>query len=324
MTRLLTLLSAWLWLPLAAAASPGGEPTAWLLRMASSVQELNYAGRFVYSRAGQLETMQVVHQVDANGEREHLLSLDGSQREMVRDGDSAVCILGDQPPVWLDRSTARTAFPASRIADVDRLGEHYSLVLGGEARVAGRVARELAIRPRDQLRYGYRLLVDEQSGLPLKSELLGDSGEVLEQILFTELTLQENADPQWMESIKQRKQRARAAIGHAETPVAAAVRRWHVAELPAGFGIAAYRSYPMQQGDASVDHLVFSDGLATVSVYVEPTGSESPLSGAGRMGAVSTYARVHAGHQIVVVGDVPMATVRQIGGAVVPAPGTAQ
>jgi sigma-E factor negative regulatory protein RseB len=288
-----------------------------LEQMADAIRQVNYEGTFVYSRSGRLETMHIVHQSDGGGEREHLVSLDGSRREVIRDGDAAICILGDAKPVLLDKSRTRAVFPGSPTGDLQQLDSHYRLTVGVQKRIAGRDAHELAIEPLDALRYGYRLWMDEVSGLPLMSALIGDDGEILEQIRFTELTLMPGADRGRVEAIMARKAWARGALhasGVRDESVAMPV--WRVVPLPAGFGQTAYRSLRMAEEGPPVDHLVFSDGLATVSVYVEPASDDERLNGAQRHGALSTFAAVRDGHQIIVVGDVPMATVRHIGEAV--------
>jgi sigma-E factor negative regulatory protein RseB len=174
----------------------------------------------------------------------------------------------------------------------------------------------LDIRPRDELRYGYRLWLDEATGLPLKSELLAAGGETLERVVFTDIQLHDTADPDRAAAIRARKAQVRAMVGKTSAVAEVEARRWQVSDLPTGFALADYRTYP-GTGDG-IDHLVFSDGLATVSVYVEPAKPGQPLNGTHRAGAVSTFALVRDAHQVVVVGDVPMATAHIIGVAVNP------
>ncbi len=299
-----------------AALASQEDPLRALARMSEAVAQLNYEGTFVYEHAGQLQTMRIVHQADAGGEREHLVSLDGDPREVLRDRDDAVCILADGKPVHLDRHRARGAFPGRPLGEMPDLATFYAIEYGPASRVAGRSARMLEIRPRDGLRYGYRLWLDEVTSLPLKSELLTAEGESLERVVFTDIELLDAADPDRAAAIRARQAQVRAMVG--DTPAATGVesRRWQVSDLPPGFTLADYRSYP-GAGDG-IDHLVFSDGLATVSVYVEPAGEGQPLNGTHRMGAVSTFALVRDAHQVVVVGDVPLATAHIIAVAVTP------
>jgi sigma-E factor negative regulatory protein RseB len=295
------------------------DPLRDLVRMAEAVKQLNYQGTFVYDHSGMLETMRIVHQADADGEREHLVSLDGDTRELVRDRDNVICILGDKKTLSFDRIGSYAAFPGRPNGDLDRLHGNYTLEGGGEDRVAGRTARTLVIRPRDDLRYGYRLWLDEATGLPLRSELVDGGGTALERIVFTEIEVHDRADPATAVAIRERKAQARAQVGNAVTRPDPGARRWRVEALPDGFELADYRTYLTQPPSVEVDHLVFSDGLATVSVYVEPAASDAPLSGTMRMGAVSTFATVNGQHQVVVVGDVPMPTARILAMAVRPA-----
>ena len=315
---------ATLLLALAPWSATNASPLAELGRMADAVRQLNYSGTFVYDHAGMLETMRIVHQADAEGEREHLVSLDGAPREMVRDGDGVVCLLGDAKALSFDRAGGtRAVFPGKPRGELERLDANYLFERGDAARVAGRDTHALLIRPRDGLRYGYRLWLDQATGLPLRSELVGSDGEALERILFTAVEVHDAADPDVAAAIRERKAAVATGVAAANSRPEPAARRWRVADLPPGFELTDYRSYTMQ-GENAVDHLVFSDGLATVSVYVEPVGSASPLSGTMRRGAVSTFATVHDTHQVVVVGDVPMATAHIIGVAVQPLAGVAR
>jgi sigma-E factor negative regulatory protein RseB len=292
------------------------DPLGELARMTDAVTRLNYEGTFVYAHAGQLQTMRVVHQADADGEREHLVSLDGDPREVVRDRDDVVCILADGKPVRLDHYQARGAFPGRGLGELSDLEQLYGVAYGPTSRVAGRTVRMLEIQPRDQLRYGYRFWLDQATALPLKSEVLAADGEVLERVMFTDIQLHAVADPDRVAAIRARKAQVQAMVGDAPPTPDARSRRWQVNDLPPGFALADYRTYP-DAGDG-IDHLVFSDGLAMVSVYVEPANATQPLNGTHRSGAVSTFALVRDAHQVVVVGDVPMATAHIIGVAVNP------
>ncbi|MDX1594208.1 MAG: MucB/RseB C-terminal domain-containing protein [Gammaproteobacteria bacterium] len=307
----LLLLGLW---PLVVQAA--GDPLSELRRMADAVSELNYEGTFVYEHDGYLQTLHLVHQVDADGEREHLVSLDGDRREVVRDRDQAICILEDGKPYLLDRFQARGAFPGPLSGDLEGLLDHYRLALGERSRVAGRPTRILSIEPRDDLRYGYRLWLDDATGLPLRSELVAPGSGVLERVVFTEFEVYAEADPDRAAAIRVRKAQVRAMIEPARYPTPVREPRWEVSDLPSGFALADYRTYTGEE--TPVDHLVYSDGLATVSVYVEPTGDEAPMNGTHRSGAVSTFALVQNRHQVVVIGDVPMATAHIIGVAVNP------
>jgi sigma-E factor negative regulatory protein RseB len=265
--------------------------------------------------------MEIVHQADADGEHERLISLDGSHRELVRDRESAICIIGNSKPIFLDHAGTRTAFPASPVGNLAALRDYYSLHLGAAVRAAGRPARLLEIQPRDALRYGYRIWVDDATALPLKSELVGADGGTLEQILFTELAVfdaPDAPDATLRERISARKAWARAMRENRGEESAEPARQWSLETLPAGFMLVGLRRYRAPESANLVEHLVFSDGLATVSAYVEQAGARGALNGATRRGAVSSYATLFDTHQVVVIGDVPMPTARAIGAALRP------
>ncbi len=300
-------------------AAAGQAPIGELARMAEAVSGLNYEGTFVFDHAGRLQTMRIVHLADADGEREHLVSLDGDPREVMRDRHDAVCILADGKPQRLALHQARGGFPGRSLGHLPALQAHYDIAHGETSRVAGRPTRVLEIRPRDALRYGYRLWLDQASGLPLRSELFGADGAPLERMVFTAIELREAADPDRAAALRARQAQVAAMVGHPPAAIEAGARRWQVSDPPQGFVLTDYRSYPGGGAAGGVDHLVLTDGLATVSVYVEPAAAgRTPLNGVHRAGAVSTYALVRDAHQVVVVGDVPPVTARQIGEAVRP------
>lgn len=300
-------------------AVPGAAQDAnvWLARMGQALTGLDYQGEFVYSHGGQLESLRVFHAVDATGSRERLVSLSGAPREIVR-GGGQVTLIGSRPraAVYGEPGTLQPQLLAALGADPQRLQHHYQLTLGGMDRVAGLATQLVEVRPRDSFRYGYRLWLESETGMLLKSMRLGADGRPVEQLMFTRIALRErpseadlagtpaeNALPNPM-NLPQRE---------AGTPAA-----WSVANVPEGFELALRQ--PAPQGDT--EHLIYSDGLASVSVYVEPLTRAAPaFSGASNRGAVNLHGRVLDGHQITVLGDVPAATVQRFAQGVVPAAG---
>ena len=200
-------------------------------------------------------------------------------------------------------------------ADPSRLPKHYALALGGADRIAGLAAQTIEVRPRDAFRYGYRLWLETETGMLLKSVRFGADGRPVEQWMFTRIALRE------------RPGEADLAGAPAENPLPAPLPRpqpaaatpagWSVANVPDGFELAA-----RQPGTQAGEHLVFSDGLASVSVYVEPlTRAAQAFTGLSSRGAVNLFGRVLDGHQITVLGDVPPATVERFAQGVLPATG---
>lgn len=298
----------------------------WLRQMSAASQELNYRGTFVYLHQGRLEAMRIIHRAAEGGEQERLVALTGDAREVIRDKERVTCILPKSKAVMVGRSLPRKPFPAALPRDLDDLTDNYAFLVQGEERVAGLPARIVLIRPRDAYRYGYRLWLDSGSRLLLKSELIDTEGLAVEQIMFTDLELLDTIPESELQSALRGEDYTRK--GHdrpVETAGAAAeaggmsASDWTVTRLPPGFMLTHSNRHALPSaGSDEVEHLVFSDGLATVSVYIEPaSGSDQPgLAGASRMGAVNALSLRQNGHQITVVGEVPQMTVERLGESV--------
>lgn len=303
----------------AAFAAPEGDqdPYRWLERMREAARSLNYDGVFVYRHDGGMETIRVIHRVSDGREQERLTSLDGAQREVLRDPERVTCILSDNRSVLIDESRGRGLFvSALRQAD-DRMRGHYRLGLGGQARIAGRDARELRVTPTDEFRYGYRLWLDVATGLLLKSQLLGESGTVLEELLFTRVELPETIPDSALQSEVASEGFDRHTTPVSEAQPGPASPEWSIGWIPPGFSKHGHSREPLSGVHAPADHLVFSDGLAAFSVYLErlPPGGQ-PFEGLSQMGAMTAYGGRVGEFQVTVIGEVPRITVDRVGRSV--------
>lgn len=287
-----------------------------LNRMVLAVQTLNYEGTFVYAHDGRMESMHVVHGVGERGERERLLSLNGVAREVIRDDRSVICILPDNQAVVVDKSLPRRPFLKDLPDDFSALENHYRFALLGEDRVADRPTWIIDIVPRDEYRYGYRFWLDQASHMLLKSDLTDVHGKVLEQMMFT---LFREMDGMPMTRLQPALtgngfQRFEHLEPEPQPLQAPATGPWDIARLPAGFHLARYHRRRLPAGAEPLDHLVYSDGLATVSLYADHGADhDRALRGSSRMGAVSAFGTLKDGYQLTVVGEVPLITVEEIG-----------
>lgn len=308
----------WLVIILPASAAWAAEPTPsaleWLEKMSRAAQTLNYAGTFVYLQGTHMKAMRIFHKADASGEHERLVSLNGSAREVLRHNNVVTCIIPDSKSVVVEKRLPHKYFSIALPRETAQLIEYYRLSLLGQARVAGRESQIVGIEPKDRYRYGYRLWLDKVSGLLLKSALLNETGEPVEQVMFTSLKLNRpipSVDLRPTTIDKGYTWYVDKNDGHY-----AATRRgeWRVTELPAGFMRVVDEKHHLAGSRKPVQHMVFSDGLATVSVYIEKMGPRKQLlQGLSDMGAVHVYGAEIHGHQVTVVGEVPAATVEMIG-----------
>jgi sigma-E factor negative regulatory protein RseB len=191
------------------------------------------------------------------------------------------------------------------------------LEVGGETRVAGQLARNLKVIPRDKYRYGYDLWLEEHSGLLLKWELLGNDRKPIATMMFTDIRLGSEVDSKELQSGSQLKKfktvESRLPTGRAganSTPA------WQPGSLPPGFKLTSHRTFG-EPGQGVYEHLVYSDGLAAVSVYIENIKPDSDIrTGMSRLGTTHAFSRKTGGMLITVIGDVPEVTVKFIGDAV--------
>jgi sigma-E factor negative regulatory protein RseB len=280
-------------LAFAAPAAAADDGDAWLARMRAALAGLDYQGTLVYVRDGQVDALRVLHRVEADGVRERLVTETGELRDLSRKGGST-------------RLRGGIAMPApGPVAEVDPalLASHYEVRLAGEDRIAALPTRIVEIRARDGFRYGYRLWLEQHTALPLKSVAYGSDGAAVEQWMFTAIALGATPSDEAFGNMGE------APPANQPPPPVPAAARYQVHDAPRGFT----RIHVAVLADGG-EHQVYSDGLARVSLYVEPLqASASNLSGLLRRGALSMFGRVLDGPlQVTVVGEVPPATVERI------------
>lgn len=313
--RLVLLGAAALFATWSAWAEPvGGEGLGWLGRIAMAAQKLSYTGVFVYQNELHTETSRIVHVVDVAGERERLEALDGSPREVLRADGEVVCYLPAQRMVLKEKEGQHKSFPASLPASLGSLTESYVIKKGVVTRIAGQESQQIILEPRDKFRYGHLLWADMGSGLLLKARMVGERNEILEQFTFTQVQIGGNIDPS---DLKSRLAggasawRVQDARGGEEV---ADVRGWGFRNAIPGFRKTASMKRHLGANASEVVHLVFSDGVASISVFIEPFApNEKPVSGQFKTGATNIYKRFAGDQLVTVLGEVPPQTLKRLG-----------
>lgn len=291
------------------------EGSALLRKVVAAGNQLTYSGVFVYRSATREETSRIAHLTEGGRQRERIEVLDGSPREVVRDGQEVKCYLPDEKLLIVESQSRRRGFPAVFPTSGPDISENYLIRKAHAGRVAGIESRAIFLEPRDAYRYGHELWVDPVSGLLLKSSLLGAKGEVLESIAFTQLNiggpLDRDALVPKFDAGKLRVKRMDAnEVRPEEVP-------WVFRNSPPGFRKQNVMQRPSVAGAAGTVgaerlHVVFSDGVAAISVFLEPL-VESSEDGVTQVGPVHVYRRRIDGFQAVVMGEVPAAAVRRLG-----------
>jgi sigma-E factor negative regulatory protein RseB len=286
--------------------------------MSRASKELNYDGIFVYQRDGRMETMRLIHKAGAEGEQERMVSLTGQAREVIRDGKSVTCILPENRSVMVKRNQPKQFLAAQLPQPIETIADFYSFSVTGKDRVAGRSTWIVDIFPRDEYRYGYQLWIDEETKLLLKSELIDNTGRPIEQILFTQLDVVDNISPDLLKPSINGQGYTWYSGSAEDTPVRANNTGWQVTTMPRGFSQRDHEIQALAEGNIPVEHMVYSDGLAMVSVFIEKIDNEpDQIRGVSRKGGVNAYATYTDGYQVTAVGEVPQKTVQLMATSVV-------
>ncbi len=317
--RLVIFVSLLMPLSLALADQNQAEIQSWLKKMHSAAHGLNYEGIFVYSQHNQLSSMKIIHSVDDKGERERLISMDGSGREVIRDHNKVTCYMPDRHSVVVEKSRAHNNYPPRFPIDIQALEKNYYLSLAGKGKVAGYISQKITILPKDKFRYGYHLWVEEKTGLLLKTHLVVEGDTPVEQFMFTQLRFHDRISEALLKpGVDSSKFDWYEAPAKKQAPRPSKIElNWLVKQLPAGFLPDMKRMTTLPENLMPVEHLIFSDGLATVSVFIEDMmDSENNLRGGSHMGAVHAFGRAVDDHYVTVIGEVPYVTVKMIGESV--------
>ena len=307
----------------ASAGVGSGESAEKLLQqMSLAAHTLNYQGTFIYQHGDQIDTMHIFHQVQNGHTRERLVSLNGAAREVIRNRREVECYLPDEKSVLVEhRSLSMRSFPAVIPQSLHRLERYYSMERDGGGRVAGHEVRTVLITPRDSYRYGYQLWADRRTNLLLKSTLFNERNHVVERFMFTNVKIGGPIPDSELRPNKPQKGTVWYREGSGvEEPINGKLD-WKVERLPPGFRLALRMVRTSRRHKTRVEHFVYSDGLAVVSVFVEPAGTGSPMDrikGLTHVGAVHVFGKIVGNHQITVVGEVPAKTVDMMGTSVVP------
>jgi sigma-E factor negative regulatory protein RseB len=290
---------------LASFAACGDEipPQELLRRMSAALRDLDFQGSFIYQHDGHTDALRIFHQ-GGGLERERLVSLTGGRGEIIRNAGTITCVQSDASSMLFVNRADERLLPL--VPDVRKLGAQYSVAMGGVERVAGYEARIVDISPRDPYRYGYRLWLQQDNQLLLRSAIVDAARRPIEQFMFVALDIgakPSETDLLPMENI------AGAALPTDEVQVTTDLL-WTVTAAPAGFRLV--RVQRPAEGTAQSEHLVYSDGIASVSIYVEPQADSAQVTAESTIvrGVLSIHSRNADGLRITALGDVPPATVQ--------------
>lgn len=304
------------------------EPRQWLERMNHALTANDYDGVFSHWQDGKVEMLRIIHRV-RNGEvRERLVSLDGSGREFIRTGSELACYLPDKKTVLVEKRSEQNPLLGNFPSFDEASTQFYDIQEVKRTRFNRRNTRIIAVTPKDDFRYGYRLWIDDSTAMPIRTQLCDAKGKVLEQVVFSDLTFNARIpDTAFNPEVSTEGfQWLRNDAPSGPMLAAGAPALWNALKLPPGFALTARAAQLMPGSVDPVAHLVYSDGMASVSVFVEvQTRTQSTTSGpnpplvpgsAARVGSSSAFSTVIDGHKVTAVGEVPPETVKFIANSV--------
>jgi sigma-E factor negative regulatory protein RseB len=295
------------------------DARAWLERMSEALATRNYVGLFTHTTGRQSETMRIVHRVGRNGSTERLVSLDGSGREIIRTLSEVHVYLPDRGVVLVEPRTDQGSLSKALPAPGPQFDALYEMRISDGNKLLGRKVRVLDIRPRDAQRYGYRLWLDEETAMPLRTVVADGRGRPIELINFTQLDMPRKIDSKEIEAAVDAAGFRWVRSARPRPEPRPMVAGWRPTRLPPGFRLVASRTQVIPGVALPVQHLIFSDGFASISVFIEPGSPSGPApSQASSVGSAHAFSTLVGDHVVTAVGEVPLETVRDVATSVVP------
>ena len=285
-------------------------PGDWLQKMTGAVQTTNYDGTVIRIQNGSSEALKVVHMVVDGVIHEKVIVQEGNGMEIIRNGSEVHCILPDRQTVlieeWDDQSTLFSTLPSSDL----QFGSEYDVSIVRQERVAGRNAIMLAIRPHDDFRYGHRIWLDHETGFPLQTKLMDSNGIAIEQVKFADINLDQEIHANQLqpstdiENFRWFSQTETSSKLETESD-------WISSDLPPGFRVTSSHVEQVRGNEEPIIDMMISDGLANVSVFIEPRGTDDNTRNA-HAGAANSFSILQGDYRVTAVGAVPLATAEHI------------
>jgi sigma-E factor negative regulatory protein RseB len=291
------------------------EAYAWLKKIQSAAQKINYTGTFIYQEINQVHTSRIAHQQDGKNELQKLEILDGKPREYVRNNDEIICYLPEARLMLVEKKATTDLFPSVLPANFADQASNYNIKNGEAGRVAGFDCHALVLEPKDKWRYGYKLCAEKSTGLLLRAQTMNEHNEVVEQIAFTQLTLGD------VERSRLKSSFVNLAGWRVENAMISQVplNDWQVRWVPPGF--KKTREMKRLLSDTSplnptgsqreVSQIVFSDGLAAISIFIEPV-TPNRVEGWMQNGAMNIIGKRHGDFWLTIIGEVPAGALKQV------------
>ncbi len=282
----------------------------WLQAMEHALKTSTFQGTLVYAGTNRVDTLKVFHSVLNGVEHEHIISLDEPVREVIRDRSRIFCFIQEQ------RSGRVSAIMSTKSwlglpSGFKHTSRHYSLQLGKQQAVMERPTQIVTIQPKDSLRYQRKLWIDQASLIPIKTQIIDNSGRVLEQLIFAKLSTNQPI-PRAQFQLPEDSKSYQWAVQKTEL-IPEHLQRWQIVNKPLGFNVVKYMRQQNKADSGQVTHILLSDGVSLISVYVDAQAGtvESQLE-TYTIGAINLVTSVRNGYRLTVLGEVPEQTIQPI------------
>ena len=286
----------------------------WLSRMHEASRQRAYTGTVVVSAGASMSASKIWHVCDGTQQMERIDTLTGAPRTTIRRNNDVITFEAETKTALVEKRESLGMFPELLRTPSNLIPQFYDARETGVQRVAGHLADMVEILPKDELRFGYRIWSERQTGLVVKLQTLGDQGAVLEQMSFSELQLDA---PVSMDKLQKLMKDTRGYEVHKPLlkKTTAEAEGWRLKEPVPGFTAMSChtRDVGTNQGPGTAPmQWVFSDGLASVSLFVEPFdpqrhGKEKSAA----VGATHSVSKRVGDHWLTVLGEVPQPTLRR-------------
>jgi len=299
------------------AQAANDDALGWLQRAVQASRSASYAGTFVHMNGDRLSTVRITH-VNAGGdETERIEPLDGPAIEIVRRNEEMFCYFPDAKTVRLDRRITARFFPSILNAPAETIAKSYDVKLGKSERVLGYDCQWIRLDPRDDKRYPQRLCAEVNSGLVIRAKTFDDHRHVIEQYTFTDLRVGQQVARSDVRSIFEARVKRWTTDAQPREEAKSVDTGWIVADAPKGFQKVTEIKRTLPGRPQPVSQIVYTDGVASISVFVEPNSAPVRTSEAATEEGTTTFFVRPMGDQVVtVLGEVPLATAQQVGRSV--------
>ena len=296
-------------------AQSAEDPWLHLEKASQAARKLSYKGIFLYQNLQDVRSIEITHLNNGTEEFARIVTLDGQPREALSRGNNMVVFNSNKENVMIQKRQNQSLFPAILPADIESVKAIYTLRFSDQERIGGRETQIVYLEPKDEYRYLYKLWLDKEYGLILKMSILDHQQKLIEQASFNQIALFTGQDLNWFKpSVDTHKKYIMDDVPENKV---SHEKYCTIANLPAGYREVSHVTRTMGSQPQLVHHWIFSDGLSFVSLFVNPIpkGQKSRV-GETQVGSSHVYARVMNGNQIMVVGEVPQATIQKISNSI--------